>query len=105
MVAVLVGHGLFSDFVAAGAREQLAGAVERFLFGFLARGAGGARQGRARRNVIGLAMIDVAELMGGQLHLPRLDIHQAFAIFFNLHTVYLNLAAHSGGPPRYTMAA
>src|ERR1039458_5938912 len=71
--------------VAERAREQLPRAVQRLLFGFFAGGAGGARQRGARRNIIGLAVIDVAELIRGQLHLPGLHIHLALAILFRLH--------------------
>ena len=59
---------LHSDRSNARAPEQMFGALQRFLLGLFARRARSARQGRAGRHVVRLAMENIAQPAAGDVH-------------------------------------
>src|SRR5579863_8627752 len=86
--------------VTFGSRQELLGACQRTGFGLLAGVGHNPRQRGARRHVIGLGMPLLAELISGEVHLPPVNVHLAFAEMFRLHPCPNNCAApFSTGAP------
>jgi len=91
-----------SNRVPFGSRQQLFRARQSAGFGVLPGVGDNSRQRRAGRYIIGFGMPLLAELIGGQIHLPTVDIHFAFAEIFRFHACPTDFAApfSTGAPTR-----
>src|ERR1700677_4910440 len=92
-----------SNRVPFGSRQQLFRARQSAGFGVLPGIGDNSRQRRAGRYIVGFGMPFLAELIGGQIHLPTVDIHCAFAEILRFHAWPTDFAApfSTGAPTRF----